>query len=192
MTGLGSCVRVAARFCGWLQDWLVNFTLPWLYRRDGEHLYSRARARECRGCLIGSDIQGIKKFVDDERHTDSCRSHSRPSFHRFSLYRFRFPPAVCPRSASCPFIPFPPFSQKRIDNHQDQECIDVMPPFAESKCSIIREIGSFFTFLHRSIFVGPTRLWNGYVRRILWSSQEENERNESGEILRKSICKVSK
>lgn len=102
------------------------------------------------------------------------RTHSVASFHRFSLYRFRFPPAVCPRSASCPFIPISlDPSQERIDNHQDQECIDVMPPFAESKCSIIREIGSFFTFLRRSIFVGPSRPWNGSVRRILWSSQEK-------------------
>lgn len=131
---------------------------------------------------------GNKKVRSDERHSDSCRSHS---FTVFLSSSFSFPPAVCPRSASCPSPPPSPATQKRIDSYWDQECIDVMPPFAESKCSIIREIGSFFIFLRRPIFVGPTRLWNGYVRRILWS-QKKDGRNESGVILRKSIFKVSK
>lgn len=60
---------------GSLQNCLVNFTLPWLYRRNRGHLYSQRYAmweRERKGkwgegrkkgvgCLIGSDVPELKK-----------------------------------------------------------------------------------------------------------------------------------
>lgn len=134
-------------FCGWLQDWLVNFTLPWLYRRDGGHLYSRARRAE--GVLIGSDIRRIKKF--ETRTVPHVRVVRTPldslllSFRRFPSYLL-FVPVPRPLQLN---------SHSSVQISTDQEDIDVMPPFVESKCSIIREIGSFFTFSRRSIFVGP-------------------------------------
>lgn len=105
---------------------------------------------------------GNKKVWCDER--DSCRSHS---FTVSLSSSFSFPSAVCPASSSSFLLPLPRITQKRIDSYWDQECIDVMPPFVESKCSIIREIGSFFIFLRRLIFLGPTRPWNGCAKDTL-------------------------